>query len=388
MDYIEKIYQRFKNTFGQEPLMVCSPGRVNLIGEHTDYNHGFVLPAAIDKYIYLAIQKRDDEEIHLLANDLDDQYSTSLSTLEASGKLWPDYLLGVAQQFLKEQHQLRGFNAVFGGDIPQGAGMSSSAALECATAFGLNHLFSLDQTRLQMALLAQAAENEFVGVQCGLMDQFASLFGKAQHLIQLDCDNYNYKYVPFPDENIQILLLDTRVKHSLASSAYNQRREQCETGVAMVSRHHQQVNSLRDANEEMLLQHVKPFDELIYRRCSFVVAENDRLIKGCEDLEKGDFAAFGKKMYQTHLGLSKDYEVSCAELDLLVELASAEPAIFGARMMGGGFGGCTINLIKADQTAEIISRMSAAYQDAFGKAPKAYVAKIGQGTHIVDLKKK
>lgn len=384
MNIASQLQIKFRALFNAEPLMVRSPGRINLIGEHTDYNHGLVLPAAINKHIYLAIQKRNDEEIHLYAEHFNESYQTSLSSLKPSGELWPDYLLGVVDQLVKAGHQLKGFNVAFDGDIPQGGGLSSSAALECATAYALNELFGLGYDRLAIAKLSQAAENEFVGVKCGLMDQFASVFGKKQQLIKLDCDNFDYEYIPFLAEDITIVLFDTQVKHSLASSAYNERREQCEAGVEMIKKHLPEVNSLRDATEEMLVQYVKPVDELVYRRCTYVVAEIKRLQDACKDLKRNDFSQFGKRMYETHAGLKDLYEVSCPELDVLVDFVKNQPEVLGARMMGGGFGGCTINLVKTPAVEDLILKTAAHYKSALGKALQTYVAQIDDGTGLIE----
>ena len=297
--------------------------------------------------------------------------------------LWPDYILGVVQQLLQRGYGFDGFNLVFGGDIPQGAGLSSSAALECATAFALNELFNLGVSRLDTALIAQAAENEFVGVKCGLMDQFASVFGKEQRLIRLDCADYSYEYIPFNSPDLCIVLFDTQVKHSLASSAYNERREQCERGVALIQQHHPEVSSLRDATMQHLEAYVKPIDTTVYRRCHYVVAEIGRLQDGCEDLKRDDFVAFGKRMFQTHDGLQSLYEVSCDELDILVDLVRNNEAVLGARMMGGGFGGCTINLVKIDQVQSVVNTVTAAYEEKTGRAAQAYIARISEGTNVI-----
>lgn len=370
----------FTSRFGGEPLLVRSPGRVNLIGEHTDYNDGLVLPAAIDKDILLAIGKRDDDRISLYAMDQDEQHETKVGVWERSAALWPDYLIGVVQQLSKRGHRVDGFNLVFGGNIPQGAGLSSSAALECAVAFALSELYGLGIEKLDIALIAQAAENEFVGVKCGLMDQFASVFGKSDHLIKLDCRDFSYEYIPFKQEGIKVVLFDTQVKHSLASSAYNKRREECEQGVSLIAAHHPEVKSLREATLEQVEKLVKPVDETVYRRCRYVVSEIQRLQAGCEDLKKNDFAAFGKRMFETHDGLQHDYEVSCAELDTLVDLVRNDEAVLGARMMGGGFGGCTINLVKASEVERVVKDVSDAYQSRTGRAPETYIGQVGGGT--------
>ncbi|MES1160262.1 MAG: galactokinase, partial [Bacteroidota bacterium] len=306
-----RIIEKFKETFNTDPVVIRSPGRVNLIGEHTDYNHGFVMPAAINKAIYMAVSRRDDNLIHILSQDLNLSYLGDTGKIVPSSLHWPDYILGVIQQIQAKGLHVGGFNCVFGGDIPLGAGMSSSAALECATAFSLNELYGLKMDPLTMVKLAQKAENEFVGVQCGIMDQFASMFGRKNHVIRLDCQSLAYEYVPFNTDGIRIVLLDTNVKHSLASSEYNTRRQQCEAGVALIQAHHPEVHSLRDVTPEMLDKYVAPADALVYQRCQYVVEENLRLLAAGEDLKKGDITAFGQKMFATNDGLSRKYEVSC-----------------------------------------------------------------------------
>jgi len=385
MTKVINLKNSFIDIFNQKPLIVRSPGRVNLIGEHTDYNNGLVLPAAIDKNVYLGIAKNGTDKIRLHSIDLSDSFETTLTEIKKTDKLWPDYLLGVVEQLQLNNYPLsEGFDIAFTGDIPQGAGLSSSAALECATAFALDQLFQLNLKRLDIALFSQAAENQFVGVNCGLMDQFASTFGKEKHLIKLDCADYSYEYIPFNTNDIKILLIDTQVKHSLASSAYNERREQCEEGVRLISQTHPEVTSLRDASEELLLKYVKPVDEIIYRRCTYVVSEINRLQLGCEDLKQDDFASFGKRMFETHEGLQHLYEVSCDELDILVQLAKNYPEVLGSRMMGGGFGGCTINLIKADKAEEIAEAITLAYKQQTGIEIPYYIAEISSGTDIVN----
>ncbi len=318
--------------------------------------------------------------------DLNDSYETSLDSITKTEKLWPDYILGVIEQLQLNNYAItEGFDIAFTGDIPQGAGLSSSAALECATAFALSELFHLNIPKLDIALFSQAAENQFVGVNCGLMDQFASVFGKEQHLIKLDCADYSYEYIPFNTTDIKILLLDTQVKHSLASSAYNERRQQCEEGVRLINIHHPEVKSLREATESQLLTYVKPVSQVIYNRCSYVVAEINRLKQACEDLKKDDFISFGKRMFETHEGLQHLYEVSCKELDLLVELVKDNPDILGARMMGGGFGGCTINLVKADKAEEMAKEIVSLYKQKTGVDIPFYIAEINQGTGIANL---
>ncbi|WP_262245209.1 galactokinase [Parapedobacter soli] len=379
----DAVNEKYLDYHGSTPLLVRSPGRVNLIGEHTDYNQGLVLPAAIDKNIIVAIGKRDDNTIQLYAMDQQESYSVDLDAFDRSPLLWPDYILGVVQQLQQRGHQLGGFNIVFGGDIPQGAGLSSSAALECATAFALNELFDLGISRLDIALTAQAAENEFVGVKCGLMDQFASVFGQEQRLIKLDCADFSHEYIPFNNPDLRIVLFDTQVKHSLASSAYNERREQCERGVALIQKCRPEVKSLRDATIRQLDEYVRPVDATVYSRCYYVVSEIKRLQDACNDLKKDDFATFGKRMFETHEGLQHLYEVSCHELDVLVDLVRDNDAVLGARMMGGGFGGCTINLVKVDQVEAVVDAVTAGYKQKTGRTTQAYIANISAGTNLI-----
>jgi galactokinase len=377
-----RVAQKFQEIFaGKDALLVRSPGRVNLIGEHTDYNNGFVLPAAVDKAIYMAVERRKDDEIQLFAMDLDQSYrGTARSPLTPSALHWPNFILGVVDQLQRMGLTVGGFNCLFAGDIPLGAGMSSSAALENAIQFALNQLFGFGLDPMTMVKLSQKAENEFVGLQCGIMDMFASMMGRKDQVIRLDCQSLDYIYFPFKADGLRILLLDTQVEHSLASSEYNVRRQQCETGVKWVQRYHASVNSLRDVTMEMLDKHVAPADELIYRRCSFVVEENARVLAGTADLQRGDVAAFGQKMYASHEGLSKKYAVSCAESDWLVEEVKGADGVLGARQMGGGFGGCTINLVQADAIEGLVTRIAPLYKKAMNRELKWYIGQIENGT--------
>lgn len=379
---ISSIKTKFKSIFDQEPLIIRAPGRVNLIGEHTDYNNGFVLPAAINKAIYLAMSKRTDEKIELVSVDLNENYSGSTDQVVRGDQGWTLYILGVVDELQKAGHQIGGFNCVFSGDIPLGAGLSSSAALECGVAYGLNELFDLKIEKVALAKLSQKAENEFVGVKCGIMDQFASMMGKKNAVIQLDCQSLEYEYNPLEMDGIEIVLFDSNVSHSLASSEYNTRRAQCETGVALVQQKYREVKSLRDVTQQMLDELVKNADPLVYRRCTFVVQENTRLLEGCEDLKRGDVAAFGQKMFATHNGLSKNYEVSCKELDFLIECVKGHPDVLGARMMGGGFGGCTINLVRHAAVEKLVAEVAQKYQQQMDKTLKTYVAQTADGVSV------
>jgi galactokinase len=381
---LDSIEKKYRQLYGENPILVRSPGRVNIIGEHTDYNAGFVLPAAIDKAIYVAVGKRSDAEIHLFSVDYNESYQVLLAEMKPT-KTWATYILGVADQLVQRGYQIGGFNLVIDGDVPIGAGLSSSAAVECATVFALNELFSLGIDKMEMVKIAQKAEHVFAGVMCGIMDQFASMFGKKDQLIKLDCRSLEYEYKPLLLDGYKLVLFNTNVKHSLASSEYNTRRLQCEQGVQWVKEHHPQVNSLRDATIDMLQLHVLPKDALIYNRCKFVVEEIQRLQDACLHLENGEVISLGKKMFETHEGLSKDYEVSCKELDYLVDAVKDNPFVLGARMMGGGFGGCTINIIKEEAIDEIKINLEKAYKNDMNLELTTIIVTIGEGTALQQI---
>lgn len=374
----------FQDQFNQVPLVVKSPGRVNIIGEHTDYNCGFVLPAAIDKAVYAAVSLREDRMINLVTTDLDETFSILIDDIKPlSDVSWPNYILGAAAQFQKIGLLKKGFNAVITSDVPIGAGLSSSAALECSIIFALNELLQTGLDKLTMVKMAQKAEHEFAGVMCGIMDQFASMFGRKDHVIKLDCDTLAYEYIPFKLQGIKVLLLNTNVKHSLASSEYNIRRKECETAVEWIKEQMPGVQSLRNVKEDMIDQYVSSRSQLIAMRSRYIVQEIERLNTGCLDLQKGDIQAFGKKMFATHDGLSSMYAVSCKELDWLVNYVSASESVIGARMMGGGFGGCTINLIKEEAIDQLIAEITPAYEKEMNLPLTYYVASIENGTEII-----
>ncbi|WP_145861320.1 galactokinase [Pedobacter suwonensis] len=372
----------FKRLFNAEPILVRSPGRINIIGEHTDYNGGFVMPAAIDKAIYVAISKREDDEIHLFSESYQQFDISSIKNLQKSENSWANYILGVADQLKERGYALGGFNFYIDGDVPLGAGLSSSAAVECATGFALDQLFSLEVPKLDIALVAQKAEQTFAGVNCGIMDQFASVFGQKDQAIMLDCRSMQHSYIPLKLDGYKLLLLNTNVKHALADSAYNKRRAQCEQGVAWIKEHYPNVNTLRDVTLEMLEAHVKPKDEEVFKKCSFVVKEIGRLLTAAEQLVNGNLHGLGHLMFETHEGLSKDYEVSCKELDFLVEEVKPLDEVLGARMMGGGFGGCTINIVKEEKIADLIEELSSKYLLQFGLKLDAYIVQTDNGTSL------
>jgi galactokinase len=380
----EMIAGLFRQRFGAEPFLVRSPGRVNLIGEHTDYNEGFVLPAAVDKAIILAGVPRTDRRFRFVAADLHQDDEGTFETLAPSPLGWPDYLLGVVDQLERTGRKVPGVDLVFGGTIPIGAGMSSSAAVEAGFLFLLNAMFGLGIPLLDMAKMARQAENDFIGVRCGIMDQFANLFGTAGHVLRLDCRSLQYESIPFRRDDISIVLCDTMVRHQLASSEYNKRRRQCEEGVEALRLRHPAVRSLRDASLDMLAGVSDALDPVIERRCRYVIEENARVLAGCDDLRRGDLEAFGGKMILSHEGLRDLYEVSCCELDTLVEASLRLDGVFGARMMGGGFGGCTINLVREDCVEEFAREIPDAYRDALGKEMNLHLCRLSGGTSLIE----
>lgn len=381
---VTKIEERFKEIFATNPFIFKSPGRINIIGEHTDYNCGFVLPAAIDKAVFVAIAKRNDDKICLFAEKYNEYHNSSLKEVKPVEKQWPNYVLGVVNEMQLKNKPIGGFNLYITGDVPGGAGLSSSAALECAVAAALNTVFELAFTKMELVEIAQQAEHRFAGVRCGIMDQFASVFGKKDQAIRLDCDTLDYRYIPIHMPGYQFVLFNTNVKHNLASSAYNDRRAACFKGVEWIKVHHPSVNSLRQATIKMLEEWVKPKDLAIYTKCKFVVEEIERLQLACTALENNNLVELGRLMFATHYGLSREYEVSCNELDFLVDRVKGNPAVLGARMMGGGFGGCTINLIKEEAIAELENQLSAAYQKEFGRPISTYLVKIENGTEWIN----
>jgi len=383
MNSIKEIEKIYKDIFNESPILVRSPGRLNLIGEHTDYNMGFALPAAINKAIYFAIAPRKDTTCKLVAVDLNDKFGFTLDNLKKSEKGWPNYLMGVVAQLIKVGYNLKGFNCVFGGDIPIGAGLSSSAAIEAGLAFALNHIFDLGIDKLSLVKFAQKAENEFVGVNCGIMDQFINIFGEDLHALKIDCRSLEYELVPFDYDNVSVVFFNTNVSHALAASEYNLRREECTKGVEIIQKELPTVQSLRDVKPKMLESFKTKMGPLTYRRCKYVVDENERLLKACDALKIHDLKTFGSFLYQTHEGLSKEYEVSCPELDFLVEETKSIPAVYGARMMGGGFGGCTINIINNEVVEEVAHLITKKYKEKFNLEAAVYVTKISSGTSIV-----
>jgi galactokinase len=372
----------FTEQFNDQPTVeVKSPGRINVIGEHTDYNEGFVLPAAIDKYGHVAVSQRKDDVISLYSIEFKERFDTKIADIKPIDGKWTNYVLGVVDQLIKRNISITGFNLVVTGNVPVGAGLSSSAAIECAVLFALDQLFGLHLSKFDIAKISQIAEHTFPGVQCGIMDQFASVFGKKDHALKLDCRSLEYEEVPLKLEGYHIVLLNTNVKHSLASTAYNERRQQCAAGVNMIKEHVKGVISLRDVTVNMLDQYVK--DPLIYKRCRFVVEENERVHKSVAQMKGGNITGLGELMFRSHRGLQHEYEVSCRELDWLVDAVRGNPVVAGARMMGGGFGGCTINIVQEGKIEELVNELSVNYEKAMGKKLSHYEAQTSDGTHVV-----
>jgi galactokinase len=373
----------FKKTFGSSPQkIVLSPGRINIIGEHIDYNDGFVLPAAIDKVICFAFEKTNSETSTIVAIDLGESFEINVENpVTLHEVIWTNYFRGVLQQIQNKGLIIGNFNCVFSSTIPVGSGLSSSAALECGFLFGLNEVFHLNIKPVDLALMGQSAEH-WVGINCGIMDQFASVMGKANQVIKIDCRTLEYEYHTADFSNYSLVLFDSNVKHSLFTSAYNQRREECEQGLAILSSHFPEVKSFREASEEQLLSIKDSMTEDVFKRSHYVIKEIKRVTLACEALDNGDIVTLGQLLFETHEGLSKEYEVSCPELDMIVDTLKKEPAVIGSRMMGGGFGGCTINLIKKGEEDAIKTKLTQLYHATFGIELKTYEVRISNGTSL------
>ncbi|NKI33052.1 galactokinase [Croceivirga thetidis] len=364
-------------------LKVSSPGRINLIGEHVDYNDGFVLPAAIDKRIYMTFKENGHENrCTVKSKGFDSTLVIDLENLEKGTEGWHDYVLGVINEIQKIGCSLKGFDCQMESKVPIGSGVSSSAALECGLAFGLNELFDLGLEKWQLIKIGQLAEHNFVGTKCGIMDQFASVMGKKEHSMLLDCQSLEFEYIPTQIDPYVILLLNTNVTHNLATSGYNDRREESETGLALICDQFGVEKSFRNIDKHMVDACREQLGEIRYKRCRYVLEENERVLEAAKALKANDLNKLGALLYASHQGQSKDYEVSCPELDFLVELSKNEPSILGARMMGGGFGGCTLNLIHKDVVNEFVNHASVAYKEEFGIPLSHFQTVPSRGTHI------
>lgn len=380
MNYPEAAIQSFCQIFkGKPAVVVRAPGRINLIGEHTDYNEGFVLPAAIDKAVWFAVSPRTDDLLHFQALDFQDSFLGEIKNLEKTEKRWLNYLLGTFSELLKAGHRPGGVNVVFGGDIPTGAGLSSSAAVESGMLFALNHLFRLGLERPALARLAQRAENNFVGMNCGIMDMYTSLMGRKNHALLLDCRSLETRYFPVNLPDHIFMLCDSGVKHQLVDSEYNARRRECEEGVAVLQTVFPAIRSLRDVGSEVLSSAKSLLREIVFRRCKFVIEENERVLSACKALKNNDLIFLGKLLYQSHEGLQHEYEVTCPETDFLVEQTFSNPSVLGARQMGGGFGGCTLNLVRRDGVSDFQEKIRPAYKKKWGLDLEIYPVEITDG---------
>jgi len=364
-------------------VQIESPGRINLIGEHTDYNEGFAMPTAIDKKLRLEFRRNDSDTCRIYSETFKIGFEFKLREELERGTDWENYIIGVVDQIQKAGKSIGGFDCSIYSNLPVGAGISSSAALECGIASGLNELFHLGLNSLEIVKLSQQAENEFVGSNCGIMDQYSSVFSKKDHLILLDCRTLDVEFIPANFKNCKLLLLNTNVAHNLADSEYNSRRADCEKAILRIQKDYPKVNALRDVDMDTLAQYKDRFSKTIYQRCLYVLEENQRVLQAANSLRKGNLQEFGSFMYQSHEGLQNKYEVSCKELDFLVDYSRDKVFIYGSRMMGGGFGGCTLNLIEEDKIDNYVEEVSSAYREKFNIKLDAFSVLPDAGTQII-----
>jgi galactokinase len=385
MDKALSLAQRFRSQFGTDASIYRAPGRVNLIGEHTDYNDGYVMPVAIDFDCWIAASRRSDHKLVICSENLQQTYEIDLSQdSPRPSHAWHDYPIGVAVHLRASGYPIYGANLLIHGEVPIGAGLSSSAAIEAATALALLDISGCPMDRTQLARICQKAENEFVGARCGIMDQFVSLHGRASYALRLDCRSLDYELIPIP-ESVKLVICNTMVKHELASNEYNRRRAECEEAVQRLSAVLPGIRALRDVNLEQLEQQHSLLPETVWRRARHVVSENARVVQAAAALRSGDLSDFGRAMAESHRSLRDFYEVSCAELDLMVELAGQEKSTYGSRMTGGGFGGCTINLVDSAHADEFRHQISGAYEKATGRRPNTYVCTAADAAGVFRL---
>jgi galactokinase len=379
-----EVREAFRGLFGAKARLFRAPGRVNLIGEHTDYNDGFVMPAAIDHRVWAAVSPRSDGQLVVRSTNFPDTVEIDLGKKDArKAHHWSDYVCGVAVMLVRAGHRLRGANLLIQGDVPIGAGLSSSAAVEVATALALLGNSGMTVERVELAKLCRRAENEFVGARVGIMDQFISGLAQAGHALWLDCRSMEHRFLPLP-QDVSLVICNTMVTHQHAGSGYNTRRAECEEGVRLLSRSLPDIRALRDVTPEQLQRHAPELPATILKRCRHVVLENARVCAAAVALERGDLTGFGRLMRESHASLRDDYQVSCAELDLMVTLAENQAGVYGARMTGGGFGGCTISLVKSEAAAEFQRAVSAAYSARTGLNPQVWVSSAAAGADEVE----
>ncbi|TAK52645.1 MAG: galactokinase [Bacteroidetes bacterium] len=387
MELIRDTISRFKQIFYSEPdLVVTAPGRVNLLGEHTDYNEGFVLPVAIDKQIILAIGSRDDEEVHLHAIDLMRSVRTSLNSLSKNPEcFWSNYPLGVFAMLRAIGAPLRGANICYRGTIPLGAGLSSSAAIEVACATALTRLYDIPISQFDLIKLAWRSEVEFVGVNCGIMDQFVSVMGKKNHAVFLDCRDFHHEYIPCP-KGLRLVVCDTGVRRELAYSNYNLRRQECQEAVSHFAKKNPAIRALRDVTVEEFASEERSMDPVIRNRSRHIIMENMRVLRGIRALQQGEVVEFGKFMIDSHMSLRDYYEVSCPELDAFVDIAVESEGVYGARMTGAGFGGCGICIVREDCVDQLVERLRHEYPISAGRSLTIYLASVEHGATTYDLR--
>jgi len=382
MESSKQALELYQQQFGEGAKVFFSPGRINLLGEHVDYNGGFVLPAAINKGIWFAIAPNNSNTANFVAADIQESFSVEIDHIRKEDG-WKNYVLGVLFVLIKKRYVIAGFNCVFGGNVPQGAGLSSSAALEAGLVYALNDLFNLGLNREQMALIAQEAEHSFPGTKCGIMDMFASLHGKENNCMMLDCNSLQYEYLPLELNEYELVLINTKVHHSLNDGQYNRCFQEAMEGLSFFQTLNSLVTSYRSISTDVVNQFKDNLSPEVYDRCIYITQEIERTKQAAIYLKENNVVEFGKLMYQTHQGLSELYKVSCAELDFLVNEAKSKYDIIGARMMGGGFGGCTINLIAKHNREQLVAEIVAAYKDTFGIDAEVYVVETSNGTHEI-----
>ena len=379
MELKKTVNDKFLTLFGKPGVVYASAGRINLIGEHTDYNGGFVFPGAIDKVIMAEILPNNTDQVNVFSIDINEEAHFGLNEDDAPSQSWACYIFGVCREILKRGGVVKGFDAVFAGDVPLGAGLSSSAALESCFAYALNDMFNDNGiNKFELARIGQSTEHNYCGVNCGIMDQFASVMGQKGKLMRLDCRSMEFEYFPFESDEYELILVDSRVKHELADSPYNKRRQSCERVARRLG-----LDTLRDATLEMLGNILPDITAEDYFRAKFVIEEKERVLAVCDALNAGDFEKVGRKMYETHDGLSKDYSVSCEELDFLNDIAK-ECGVTGSRIMGGGFGGCTINLVRKELTDAFVQTAKDRFNEKYGHEPKVYPVVISDGARKLE----